>query len=118
MQSIGNHPPPFSPASHLGILAGCKVSLITPFSHLDVVIVACLTRSGGGWQVGIIDAHSGGVGLAVSDTTLALITGTSSCHMITSRDPIFVAGVWGPYFGAQLPGKWLSEGGQSATGNP
>ena len=66
--------------------------------------------------VGIIDAHCGAIGLGISRNTLALITGTSSCHMLVSENPIFVPGVWGPYFGAQLPNEWLSEGGQSATG--
>lgn len=36
--------------------------------------------------------------------------------MAVSRDPTFVPGVWGPYFSAMLPGQWLNEGGQTATG--
>ncbi|MDE2582774.1 MAG: FGGY-family carbohydrate kinase [Rhodospirillales bacterium] len=76
-----------------------------------------------------IDAHAGGIGLigaagagadapdaAALARRLALIAGTSSCHMAVSPEPRFVAGVWGPYFGAMLPGLWLNEGGQSATG--
>ncbi len=47
---------------------------------------------------------------------LALIAGTSSCHMAVSREARFIRGVWGPYFGAMIPGMWLNEGGQSATG--
>ncbi|MFC1586870.1 FGGY-family carbohydrate kinase [Planctomycetota bacterium] len=68
--------------------------------------------------VGIIDAHAGGVGIigAEPEHTLALIGGTSSCHMAVSKEPLFVKGVWGPYYGAMLPGYWLNEGGQSATG--
>ncbi|PLW76895.1 FGGY-family carbohydrate kinase [Cohaesibacter celericrescens] len=68
---------------------------------------------------GIIDAHSGGLALigAKPDGGLALISGTSNCHMIVSRKPIMVPGVWGPYFGAMIPDYWLGEGGQSAAGS-
>jgi FGGY-family pentulose kinase len=78
--------------------------------------------------VGIIDAHAGGLGVLGSaleaesgnehalERVLALIGGTSSCHMATTSKPVFVKGIWGPYYGAMVPGKWLLEGGQSATG--
>lgn len=74
--------------------------------------------------VGIIDAHAGGIGSLGSlgahsesfESAMALIGGTSSCHMSVSREPRFMPGVWGPYYGAMLPGLWLNEGGQSATG--
>lgn len=67
---------------------------------------------------GIIDAHAGGLALVgtAPQGSLALICGTSNCHMVTSPEPIMVPGVWGPYFGAMLPGAWLNEGGQSAAG--
>jgi FGGY-family pentulose kinase len=78
--------------------------------------------------IGIIDAHAGGLGMlgapiaGVSPTAesleqrVALIGGTSSCHMAVSREPKFVPGIWGPYYSAMVPGLWLTEGGQSATG--
>jgi FGGY-family pentulose kinase len=68
---------------------------------------------------GIIDAHAGGLALAgaAPEGTMVLISGTSNCHMVVSRDPIMVPGIWGPYYGAMLPGWWLAEGGQSATGS-
>lgn len=67
---------------------------------------------------GIIDAHAGGLALASTqpEGCLALITGTSNCHMAVSAAPVMVPGVWGPYLGAMLPGLWLNEGGQSAAG--
>ena len=75
--------------------------------------------------IGIIDAHAGGIGALGAlptetgffDQSLALIGGTSSCHMAVSLSPRFIPGVWGPYFGAMIPGMWLNEGGQSATGS-
>lgn len=78
--------------------------------------------------VAIIDAHAGGlgtIGVAIDGVTpdaaalerrVALIGGTSTCHMAVSRAPRFVPGVWGPYSSAMVPGMWLTEGGQSATG--
>ena len=70
--------------------------------------------------VGVIDAHAGGLGVlgAADDwnSALALIGGTSTCHMAVSPEPRFIPGVWGPYFSAMVPGFWLTEGGQSATG--
>lgn len=36
--------------------------------------------------------------------------------MAVSREPLFVPGIWGPYKSAMIPGLWLTEGGQSATG--
>jgi FGGY-family pentulose kinase len=78
--------------------------------------------------VPIIDAHAGGLGLlgiplggeapdeAAIEERIALIGGTSTCHMASARQDRFVPGVWGPYFSAMIPGFWLTEGGQSATG--
>jgi len=68
--------------------------------------------------VGIIDAHSGGLGMVGLDPehSLSIIAGTSSCHMAISKNPLFIQGVWGPYYGVILPGMWLNEGGQSTAG--
>lgn len=99
IRPLGERVGPLTPqsAAHLGLTEGCQVA------------------------VGIIDAHAGGLGLlgladGAPETALALIGGTSTCHMAASKEPIFVPGVWGPYFGAMVPGLWLTEGGQSATG--
>ena len=49
-------------------------------------------------------------------TRLAAVAGTSTCHVAMSPSPVFVPGVWGPYRDVMLPGMWMAEGGQSATG--
>lgn len=85
--------------------------------------------------VGMIDAHAGGIGCLGATlpgnghgeedgdvgnvpltSRMALIAGTSTCHMASSVQPKFVPGVWGPYYSAMLPGIHLNEGGQSAAG--
>lgn len=71
----------------------------------------------------LIDAYSGALGTmgvdlgeGALDERLALIAGTSSCHITVSEKPAFVPGVWGPYFSVLLPGLWANEAGQSAAG--
>lgn len=41
---------------------------------------------------------------------LALIAGTSSCLMAASVNPLYIKGIWGPYFGAMIDNMWLTEG--------
>ncbi|KAJ3086961.1 hypothetical protein HK102_012085 [Quaeritorhiza haematococci] len=76
---------------------------------------------------GIIDAYAGAIGtlgakmdgnIAFEDlgTRLAMIAGTSACHIAVSGKPVFVPGVWGPYGDVLLPQTFCLEGGQTATG--
>lgn len=86
---------------------------------------------------GVIDAYAGWIGtvgakvkltadeldetmapndVAQAFTRLAAVAGTSTCHLAMSKEPVFVDGVWGPYRDVLIPGYWMAEGGQSATG--
>ena len=73
-------------------------------------------------SAGLVDAFAGALGVIggysgdALERHLALVGGTSSCVMCFSRRRRHVPGIWGPYYGATLPGYWQSEGGQSATG--
>ncbi|MCE6951320.1 FGGY-family carbohydrate kinase [Cereibacter sphaeroides] len=88
---------------------------LTPQAAADLGLV-----TGTPVGAGLIDAHAGGIGTVGAEGTperdLAYVFGTSSCTMTTTREPVFVPGVWGPYQSAMVPGMWLNEGGQSAAG--
>ncbi|MBC5767111.1 FGGY-family carbohydrate kinase [Ramlibacter albus] len=77
-------------------------------------------RAGTPVAAGLIDAHAGGIGTVGAGggatACMAYVFGTSSCTMTSTREPVFVPGVWGPYFSAMVPDLWLNEGGQSAAG--
>ncbi|XP_011018187.1 PREDICTED: FGGY carbohydrate kinase domain-containing protein isoform X2 [Populus euphratica] len=82
---------------------------LTPTAAQELGLVA-------GTPVGtsLIDAHAGGVGIMESVPELgseakendneaichrmALICGTSTCHMAVSRNKLFIPGVWGPFW--------------------
>lgn len=69
---------------------------------------------------GTVDAYAGQLALVANDPTAkgqaGLIGGTSSCLMRFSREPQYLKSFWGPYRDVILPGWWVIEGGQSATG--
>ncbi|ANB11274.1 putative phosphotransferase [Sugiyamaella lignohabitans] len=82
---------------------------------------------------GVIDAYAGWIGTVASKfgpddsndiiessdvafNRLAAVAGTSTCHLVMSKDAVFVPGVWGPYKNVMIPDRWLAEGGQSTTG--
>lgn len=100
-------------ASPVGTLAGCltaqAASELGLSEHCKVA-------------VGMIDAHAGALGTSGlfadddPETRLALIAGTSNCHIVLANQRIEVRGIWGPYRGAVLEGFHAMEGGQSATG--
>ena len=69
---------------------------------------------------GMVDAYAGQLALVGHDPAakgqVGLIGGTSSCVMRFSREPRYLESFWGPYRDVVLPGWWVIEGGQSATG--
>lgn len=77
-------------------------------------------KAGTATAAGVIDAHAGGIGTVGTDgepfTSMAYVFGTSSCTMTSTREAVFVPGVWGPYYSAMVPHTWLNEGGQSVAG--
>ncbi|MEW9807331.1 FGGY-family carbohydrate kinase [Mesorhizobium sp. ZMM04-5] len=98
---------------------GSDLGTLTPQAAADLGLTeTCRVATG------VIDAYAGALGtlggLAASpdglNRHLALIAGTSSCVMAMSREQRPFVGGWGPYWGAGLPGFWIAEGGQSATG--
>ena len=68
--------------------------------------------------VGIIDAHASVPGSAIGNPgTMLLILGTSTCHMLLSRDEQPVEGACGVVKDGILPGFFGYEAGQSCVGD-
>jgi L-ribulokinase len=75
-------------------------------------------RAGTPVSAAIIDAHAGvpGAGVA-SPSTMVLVMGTSSCHMMNSRIEQLVPGVAGVVEDGILPGYFGYETGQASVGD-
>jgi L-ribulokinase len=75
-------------------------------------------RAGTPVSAAVIDAHAGvpGAGVA-SPSTMVLVMGTSSCHMMNSRVEQLVPGVAGVVEDGILPGYFGYETGQASVGD-
>ena len=67
---------------------------------------------------GGIDAYAGMIGLgAIAPGKLAMIMGSSTCHLVNADQPLLGTGMLGCYADAIRPGLFTLEGGQTATGS-
>jgi len=68
--------------------------------------------------VSIIDAHAAVVGSGVAfPGKMVLAMGTSTCHMMVSKEEVFIEGVAGVVKDGIIPGLYGYESGQSAVGD-
>jgi FGGY-family pentulose kinase len=67
---------------------------------------------------GGIDAYLGMLGMgATNDGDVAVIVGSSTCHLAQSREGVFGSGAAGCYPDATVEGLYTLEAGQTATGS-
>ena len=118
--------------------AGEKVGYLSKRSaeelglHTNVAVGSGVIDAYAGW-IGTAAAKvpgwksSGKAGLEEASSRIASVCGTSTCHLVINKNAVYTKGslylrdeltsrVWGPYREVLIPGYWMAEGGQSATG--
>lgn len=69
-------------------------------------------------SVAMIDAHAGTLGLGVAEPeVMALIMGTSTCHMLLAREERLIDGISGVVEDGIVPGLYGYEAGQVGAGD-
>lgn len=99
-------------------VAGASVGQLSEQAAGELGLVAGIPVS-----ASLIDAYAGALGTlgampeqGAIEARMAVIAGTSTCHIAVNPEAAFVPGVWGPYHSVLLPDMWALEGGQSAAG--
>lgn len=97
-------------------------NLIAPGTQAGTLCAAMASKlglnEGTPVSAAVIDAHAGVPGAGVAEpSTLVLVMGTSSCHMLNSRVEKLIPGVAGVVEGGILPGYFGYETGQAAVGD-
>ena len=96
--------------------SGLSAEAAADFGLTAGIPVGAAILDGAAGGVGVIGGRIAGEATDLS-SRLALVGGTSSCHMALTAEPRPVPGVWGPYYSAMVPSLWQLEGGQSSTGS-
>lgn len=100
-------------------LRGEVVSIGSKAGNLNSKMAEAMgLKPGTAVAVGIIDAHAGvpGVGVTTSGK-MAMVMGTSTCHLILDEKEVFVDGVSGVVEDGVVPGYFAYEAGQAAVGD-
>jgi FGGY-family pentulose kinase len=96
---------------------------IVPLGRGDAVLSAAAAgelglKAGTPVAQGGIDAYLGMLGLgATGDGDVAVIVGSSTCHLAQSKEGVFGSGAAGCYPDATVEGLYTIEAGQTATGS-
>lgn len=99
------------PARIVSLGGGEGVLTETAATHLGL-------RPGTPVAQGGIDAYLGMLGLGATNAgDVAVIVGSSTCHLAQSRDGVFGSGAAGCYPDATVEGLYTLEAGQTATGS-
>ncbi|MBN2490548.1 MAG: ribulokinase [Planctomycetes bacterium] len=95
------------------VAPGRAVGAVTPLAAAQFGLPAGIPVS-----AAVIDAHAGVPGAGVgAPGTMVIILGTSSCHLLLSREARFFAGFAGLVADGILPGFHGYESGQAAVGD-
>ncbi len=119
----GGWPVALHKAVGLDDLVGKWPATIVPLGRGDGVLSPEAARELGlraGTPVaqGGIDAYLGMLGMgATGDGDVAVIVGSSTCHLAQSREGVFGSGAAGCYPDATVEGLYTLEAGQTATGS-
>ena len=116
---------PFALLDEVGLadLVGKWPERIVPLGRGDGVLSSQAAerlglRAGTPVAQGGIDAYLGMLGLgATGDGDVAVIVGSSTCHLAQSREGVFGSGASGCFPDATVEGLYTLEAGQTATGS-
>lgn len=95
--------------SSLSFTAACSLVIVSESNRKDVILWMCHRAAEG--TLGM-----NGLEPVELDQKLAIIAGTSSCHLYTCPTRIERSGVWGPYNDALISSMYTLEGSQTLTG--